>query len=531
VRTILKIVAGLMGLLVALSIGAIIWLQDANRLKPEIQALIAEHTDYEVEIRGNLSWQLFPPLKLNLTDLAIQQADASQDNQAQTIHAATLDLEMDLSAIWQDVNRWRVKGFALTDTQVMEDGSTTQIDRLVLKNFALNEPAPLQATITLDPSPSSNADVQEEATAAEPLQLDLEGLVSYHPSTTTSGERVRLRDLLISSALVKGTCHADVVENQTFPENLASLALAQDQEDALLPLATLAEFDLTADCNLAELNLDGETFTNVELQITNVAGQLNAVLNIAEFMDGSVMIEADIDATSTVPSWTIVPEVSGVDSQRLLNWTDQRLQWIAPIALNSTIKLSGNTEQALAQSIEAQSDFDGGQGQLNIAKLKEQLLRVASFTRSGDNIANWPDLWNYEHFTGRWIIDGPQHSLNFALDNMSVKADGEVDYLANNMDMLAYVTIHEAPEASPFDINPLLQDTPIPVRCRGPSDDPKCRVDEGAVQNIVARALQGGEESGLRRKLDQKIEEKVPEEYRDAARNLLDLLGRSLERE
>ena len=111
---------------------------------------------------------------------------------------------------------------------------------------------------------------------------------------------------------------------------------------------------------------------------------------------------------------------------------------------------------------------------------------------------------------------------------MSVEAEGEYHYFDDGLNMLGHVTLHEPAPDSPFRINPLLQDTPIPIRCKGPSSDPKCRLDEKASQQIIARAL-ADDESGMRRKLEEKIDEKVPEEYREAARSLLDLLGRSLE--
>jgi len=156
-------------------------------------------------------------------------------------------------------------------------------------------------------------------------------------------------------------------------------------------------------------------------------------------------------------------------------------------------------------------------------------MQFAALTRQSDRAADWPDLWDYEQFSGRWNIDGAIHSLKFALDNMSVDANGEYDYLTDTIDMLANVTVNEAPETSPFQINPLLQGTPIPIRCTGAVDDPTCELDRNAAQNTVAKALQSGDDSGLRRKIEQKIEEDVPEEYRETARGLLDILGRALD--
>lgn len=218
-----------------------------------------------------------------------------------------------------------------------------------------------------------------------------------------------------------------------------------------------------------------------------------------------------------------------MDSQRLIDWTDQRLQWIAPIALNSKLTLRGNTEQQLMASVKAATQFNGGQGQLNISKIKAQLMQIAAVTRQTDRAATWPDMWNYEQFTGRWNIDGALHSLQFALDHMSVDANGKYDYAADTIDMLANVTVNAAPETNPFTINPLLEGTPIPIRCTGAAADPTCKLDRNAAQNIVAKALQSGDDSGLRKKLEQKIDEEVPEEYRDTARGLLDILGRALD--
>ena len=48
----------------AVIIGAFIWGQDANQFKPDIEALIAEHSDAGLKINGDLSWQLWPPLTL-----------------------------------------------------------------------------------------------------------------------------------------------------------------------------------------------------------------------------------------------------------------------------------------------------------------------------------------------------------------------------------------------------------------------------------------------------------------------------------
>ena len=497
------------GILVLLVIAAW-WLQDANNLKPELQTLIAEQSGYTARFNGNLRWQLFPPLELQVEDLELTQDE-------EHIRISEMQLSMDLSAMWQDIDQWRVTQLQLTDTERSEGESKTVIEALTLRDFRPGQPA----AFTLSAEHLSEADAE---TPAEPFAAVLEGMLTYHPADGDRGQRIELTDTQVDTAMASGLCQADITEVK---HPAAAAPPARDED--LLPVDTLLSYDLSADCELAALTMGSETFQQSRVNLTNVAGQTNVLLDVQDFLGGSLVADIDIDATSTPMAWTIVPDMQNVDSQRLLAWADQRLQWIAPLAFNSTIRMYGNSETELANSVQAASEFDGGQGQLNIATIKQQLMRIALLIQQTDEVAQWPDVWNYEEFTGRWNVNGPVHDLKFAIDNMSVDANGEYNYLGDAMDMLLNITVHEPPEDSPFEVNPLLQGTPIPVRCTGSSAEPQCRLEEDAIQQLVARALTQGDESGLRQKLEEKIDEEVPEEYRDTARSLLDLLGRALE--
>ncbi|MEJ2088145.1 MAG: hypothetical protein P8Y69_06660 [Gammaproteobacteria bacterium] len=66
------------------------------------------------------------------------------------------------------------------------------------------------------------------------------------------------------------------------------------------------------------------------------------------------------------------------------------------------------------------------------------------------------------------------------------------------------------------------------MKCTGSLQAPKCGVTADATRNLVAAVLTSEQGSEAREKLDKAIDEKVPEEYREAARGLLDILGNSL---
>lgn len=264
----------LLALVVALAIGAYFYVQDANRLKPEIERLLSEQTGYTTRIDGDISWSLFPPLSLNVADVNLSRAD-------EDINAGTLQLNMDLSAMWNDINQWRVTELTLLDTTYNADDASTLLNKLEVKDFRFGEPAAVFADV-----------VHTSEAGAEPLAARFNGLVTYTPATAGQPQRIILEDGRITSEMATGICQAEATDNPLAPAKLPA-----EGDDALLPLATLVSYNFSADCNLSELVVGSETFTDSRLDITNTAGRLNVMLNIDDFLGGSLVSDVDIDAT------------------------------------------------------------------------------------------------------------------------------------------------------------------------------------------------------------------------------------------
>ena len=47
---------------------------------------------------------------------------------------------------------------------------------------------------------------------------------------------------------------------------------------------------------------------------TNVDGQLDTLLEVRDFLDGAARIETNIDTRAQPIVWTVLPEISNVDS-------------------------------------------------------------------------------------------------------------------------------------------------------------------------------------------------------------------------
>jgi hypothetical protein len=244
-------------------------------------------------------------------------------------------------------------------------------------------------------------------------------------------------------------------------------------------------------------------------------------VSLPSFFGGRADAKVTVDARSSQPVWTVAPKLVDVESRQLLAFLDQRLDWTALLLAGSELTMRGTTPRELITSMKGHTTFDGGKGKLNIAELKHQVQTIALVAGKDDRVAKWPDVLDYQKMKGTWDVNGTQHDLAFDLDNLSMKAIGTYDPLAENMDMRVAVTVKSNVEPKPFQIDPLFMDVALPLRCRGSTEEPKCSADQEGVKKLIASALSGQGNPEMQKKLDKAIDEKVPEEYRDAARDLL----------
>ncbi len=293
----------------------------------------------------------------------------------------------------------------------------------------------------------------------------------------------------------------------------------------MIPVEVLLTYDWSGRCRVDWVRLKERQFENLTVTADNQAGEAAVAISAPEFFDGRAVADVAVDARQTPLRWTVTPTLENVNSSDLIAWLDQDLEWAAPLAYGGTLTFDGNTEQQMLTSLSGETRFDGGQGSIDISRIRNELLPLARMFNEEERIRGWPDVWDYQRFVGTWRIDGQEHRLAAALDNLALTAVGDYDPMSDRLDMLAELEFTENPDWPVFDVDPLLYGLPIPVHCGGSLAEPECRLDQHAAQRIVMAELGRGDDSELRRKLEDKIEKDVPAEYRDAARSLLELLG------
>ncbi len=496
VRTLIGI-----AVLALIVVGIGYFLQDANRFKPEIQAIIEENTGVQVEITGDLSWRFFPPLGLSAAGV-LSEYEGSRYELGELV----LDLSFMSVISSRDINQWEVLTLTLDDLVITQGEEVTEIDAFKLHNFKPATPSPFTATLTQKPA------------AGDPLPLTLDGMIAIDPSAQTAS----LTDTHFETTQASGICNLDAVYRESVQP--------PDPEGAIIPVSVWRTVDWSGDCLLDRLTVEEENFTDVTLTLSNTGGVSSTEARIPDFFDGSAGAIVDIDASAEPVRWRIVPDLERADSTSLMEFLNQRLRWIAPLAYSGEITMSGNTTEELIRSVRGKTTFDGGKGRIDIAKIKEPLLALATLLREPDRIAAWPDLWTYERLIGDWAINGTNHQLDLAFDNLTAAVNGDYDPLTDALDMDVEFLFEDNPDMHSFDLNPVLVGLPIPMKCTGTLETPQCGVTKEATQNFIAAVLTSEQGSEAREKIDQVIEEEVPEEYRETARGLLDLLGESLKR-
>ena len=492
-KWLLGLAIGLVVLLALAAAGVVWWTQDANRLKPQIENLLSDTLEMPVSIDGDIQWQLWPPLFVTVDDLSAEDEDTRYD-------VAHLTLAVQFADILANAGDWKVESLVLTDVAITSEGETTFLNAVEVSGY----------------KPDAWAEVRANGRQGE-LAFTGEGEMRHKTSEKLT---LDLRNFHITAGELDGTCNGQVFEVREVTET-------DEPDDAVLPLNTLRTYGWRADCDIPTVSMNGESFADLALTTQSDASVVTSQLTVPDFFAGTAVFGLAQELEPTSANWLIEPRIDNVDPARLMAWLGRPLDWEGVLQVTGSIATTGNTQNELLDALDIDLNFDGGEGEIDIYAIKQQIAALARYTEEAASVEKWPDRWQYRHFVGAWRGRAEQHTLDFALDNLTVLGEGTYNIMADTLDMDASLTFDDNPEYSRFDVNPLLVGLPIPAECRGSLAEPNCRLDESQAMKNVGRAL-AQDEGALKSKLEEKIEEEVPEQYRDAARTLLDILSGAL---
>jgi AsmA protein len=394
---------------------------------------------------------------------------------------------------------------------------------------------------------------QSVAKLAALADVTLDEPLALKARYTASAERVELEDLDLGygDTTVKGKAGVRLGERTSVTFDLTANALTIPAREApkvalgaggfgavafaapaatadpgldapILPLEQVRSIDWDGALLIERLVHDKVTFPNARVRTRNRKGRLDGTLDLPQFFGGTAHAAWNIDARKT-PVWTVKPKLENVDSTALLAWLDQKYTWAALLLGNADLTMTGNTPRELATTLKGNTQLDGGQGRLDIAAIKQQALAIAAIAGGVDKVNAWPDILSYKRLTSTWKVDGFRHDLKVLLDNLSITLDGTVDPFSEAMDVVASVKLLQGTPYQSFVLDPTLMNVDLPVRCKGTVSTPDCKPDPAGMRTLLTRVLTS-DSPEVKARVDKTIEEKVPEQYRDTARSLLDML-------
>ena len=471
--------------------GFLAWfVQDANRLKPALATLLERVAGVPIEIRGDLAWQFKPHLWLGAEGLY-----ATHDRRAWS--AGRLAVRPDFVSLVRNPgnpDRWRLEEAVVQDLAVGdEDGDLVRAPRFSMRNIGLGNPAPVEALILYVPE------------GGQPVEAALAGTLIVEPV------RFSARDFSFRMPAAAGTCDLQAMPNGKLWPPLAPA------ENEILPVGFLRAYDWDGRCDIERMEHRGEAIKNVVVVLDNKEGGGILSVDAPEFLGGRAQMEVIVQADALPVTWSLRPAFAGVDSRRLAAWLGGGSLIAAPVDYGGDIRLQGNTSTALAASINAETRFSTGAGEIDGGAMAEPLAKMSTLLNSGSSAPKMSAKIEYENLDGVWIVDGERHRLNLSLDSLRLEAEGDYLFEADELDLRGVIDPGGTIEQWELGLAPALAGAHFHFRCRGSAADPGCRLDVKRTL-LDAGAAEG---SAVAREL---IDEHVPEEYRTAARSLLDSL-------
>ena len=254
-------------ILVVMATGLGYYLSDKETLKEELSAQLSVASNYQVEILGDLNWQILPKLGLAAVNIKLRDGEIQ-------IHVSKLRVGLSLSELTKSPEKWQLDDLILDEVRIKDAGFRVQ--KFAMQGFALGQATPFQAQMLM-------------LQAGEPSEVR-EGAVPVNLSGT-------LTYALSDSKEVPGATLSDVLFSRTaFNTRLGEVPVAADCTGWLKEIdgAAVSQTDALKiyngqmDCKSAQFSVSSLSWPESEVSLTVKDGTLSTTLQAA---NGSVNIQ------------------------------------------------------------------------------------------------------------------------------------------------------------------------------------------------------------------------------------------------
>lgn len=291
-------------------------------------------------------------------------------------------------------------------------------------------------------------------------------------------------------------------------------------DSEVLPVQTLRETDVNGSFRIGTLNYETWVAKDLTLNVKNQNQQLN-VDGGAKAYDGDITFTLASNYAGTTPNTTTSFGVNGVNVVKALELESMT----GTLALNANHTFNGSMMSQLVSSLNGKSTFSVVDGTLDVTPIKRIAAIIDGLQGTKSGVAEWPDMLPFKFLQGDHNFNAgitKGQTLNASMENLRVTGTGGIDYFANSMVYDLNATLLET--AGQFTVSPKLVGVRFPLRCEGSlAADPAdlCMPDRSAITKLMKDlAAQQIKRQGSEA-IKKKIEENVPEELKETAKDLL----------
>ncbi|WP_455806363.1 AsmA family protein [Pseudomonas fluorescens] len=295
--------------------------------------------------------------------------------------------------------------------------------------------------------------------------------------------------------------------------------------ERLLPVERLAKLDVDADLTFGQLTLDKLPIQNAALKVTGQGGLLTLTNLSGELYNGGFAANGTLDVRPNAPVLNLQTRLNRVPVEKILESQGKNPPVKGLVTLTSNVTGSGNSQQALIDTLNGNASFVINNGVLLNANLEQQLCKgIATLNRktlSGEPRGKDTPFQELKgNLTFRnGVASNPD--LKVRIPGMTVNGDGDIDLRVLGMDYRVGIIVEGDTSAMPdpaCQVGEKFVGVEWPLRCRGPLElgAKACRVDNDRLGQVATK-LAGDK---LSEKIDEKLGDKVSPELKNALKGL-----------
>ena len=295
--------------------------------------------------------------------------------------------------------------------------------------------------------------------------------------------------------------------------------------ERLLPVERLAKLDVDADLTFGQLTLDKLPIQNAALKATGQGGLLTLGNLSGELYNGGFEAKGTLDVRPSAPVLNLQTKINRVPAEKILESQGKKPPVTGLVTLTSNLTGSGNSQQALIDSLNGNASFVINNGVLLNANLEQQLCKgIATLNRKSLSGEPRGKDTPFQELKGNLtfrngIASNPD--LKVRIPGMTVNGDGDIDLRVLGMDYRVGIIVEGDTSAMPdpaCQVGDKFVGIEWPLRCRGPLElgAKACRLDNERMGQVASK-LAGDK---LSEKIDEKLGDKVSPELKNALKGL-----------